>query len=223
MSNGKLKYANSNIPKTIEEKKLIITDAATAYATFLDALGFDWRNDPNSEDTPRRVAKAYVNDLITGCYDAPPKITAFENVNQYGGIIFQGNITVHSLCSHHHLPFVGFAHVAYIPKSTGKIIGLSKMNRIVEYYARRPQVQENLTEQVHYHLNETIGDNLGVAVMLEASHFCAKVRGVKHNYGLMKTSKLSGVFLDPTDNPQGKDARQEFYDFVKSMANQKVY
>ncbi len=220
---GKLKYANGNIPKTIEERKLIITDAAQAYAAFLDALGFDWRNDPNSVDTPLRVAKAYVNDLITGCYDGPPKITAFDNTNEYGGIIFQGNITVHSLCSHHHLPFVGFAHVAYIPKKTGKIIGLSKMNRIVEHYARRPQVQENLTEQIHNHLDETIGDNLGVAVMVEATHFCAKVRGVKHNNGLMKTSKLSGVFLDPTDNPQGKDARQEFYDFVKSMDNQKIY
>ena len=220
---GKLKYANGNIPKTIEERKLIITDAAQAYAAFLYALGFDWRNDPNSVDTPLRVAKAYVNDLITGCYDGPPKITAFDNTNEYGGIIFQGNITVHSLCSHHHLPFVGFAHVAYIPKKTGKIIGLSKMNRIVEHYARRPQVQENLTEQVHNHLDETIGDNLGVAVMVEATHFCAKVRGVKHNNGLMKTSKLSGVFLDPTDNPQGKDARQEFYDFVKSMDNQKIY
>ena len=91
------------------------------------------------------------------------------------------------------------------------------MNRIVEHYARRPQVQENLTEQIHKHLDETIGDNLGVAVMVEATHFCAKIRGVKHNHGLMKTSKLSGVFLDPSEYPEGTDARQEFYDFVKTM------
>ncbi len=213
----KLKAVNGNIPKTLEERNEIIKTATSAYEKFLDALGFDWRNDPNSVDTPHRVARAYVNDLITGCYDKAPKITAFDNTDQYGGIIFQGNITVNSICSHHHLPFVGFAHVAYIPKKTGKIIGLSKMNRIVEHYARRPQVQENLTEQIHNHLDSTIGDSLGVAVMVEATHFCAKIRGVKHNYGLMKTSRLSGVFLDPSDHPEGKDARQEFYDFIKTL------
>ena len=213
----KLKAVNGNIPKTLEERNEIIKTATAAYEKFLDALGFDWRNDPNSVDTPYRVAKSYVNDLITGCYDKAPKITAFDNTDQYRGIIFQGNITVNSLCSHHHLPFVGFAHVAYIPTKTGKIIGLSKMNRIVEHYARRPQVQENLTEQIHNHLNNTIGDSLGVAVMVEATHFCAKIRGVKHNYGLMKTSRLSGVFLDPSDHPEGKDARQEFYDFIKTL------
>ena len=213
----RFKFANENIPKTQEEREQIIQKATAAYATFLDALGFDWRNDPNSADTPHRVAKAYVNDLITGCYDKAPKITAFDNTNQYGGIIFQGNITVNSICSHHHLPFIGFAHVAYIPTKAGKIIGLSKMNRIVEHYARRPQVQENLTEQIHYHLDSTIGGSLGVAVMVEATHFCAKIRGVKHNHGLMKTSRLSGVFLDPSDHPEGKDARQEFYDFIKTL------
>jgi GTP cyclohydrolase I len=213
----KLKAVNGNIPKTLEERNEIIKAATSAYEKFLDALGFDWRNDSNSVDTPYRVAKSYVNDLITGCYDKAPKITAFDNTDQYGGIIFQGNITVNSLCSHHHLPFVGFAHVAYIPTKTGKIIGLSKMNRIVEHYARRPQVQENLTEQIHQHLDETIGDSLGVAVMVEATHFCAKIRGVKHSYGLMKTSRLSGVFLDPSDHPEGKDARQEFYDFIKTL------
>ena len=213
----KLKTVNGNIPKTLEERNEIIKTATSAYEKFLDALGFDWRNDPNSVDTPYRVAKSYVNDLITGCYDKAPKITAFDNTGQYGGIIFQGNITVNSLCSHHHLPFVGFAHVAYIPTKTGKIIGLSKMNRIVEHYARRPQVQENLTEQIHQHLDKTIGDSLGVAVMVEATHFCAKIRGVKHNYGLMKTSRLSGVFLDPSEHPEGKDARQEFYDFIKTL------
>ena len=213
----KLKTVNGNIPKTLEERNEIIKTATSAYEKFLDALGFDWRNDPNSVDTPYRVAKSYVNDLITGCYDKAPKITAFDNTDQYRGIIFQGNITVNSLCSHHHLPFVGFAHVAYIPTKTGKIIGLSKMNRIVEHYARRPQVQENLTEQIHNHLNNTIGDSLGVAVMVEATHFCAKIRGVKHNYGLMKTSRLSGVFLDPSEHPEGKDARQEFYDFIKTL------
>ena len=213
-------YANGSIPMSEDERERVIEEASNAYAAFMDKLQLlNWRDDPNSMDTPRRVAKSFVNDLFSGCYVHPPKITAFDNADNYGGIVFQGNITVHSICSHHHLPFVGYAHIAYIPKKTGKIIGLSKMNRIVEYYARRPQVQENLTEQIHKHLEDVIGDNLGVAVMIEATHFCAKIRGVKHSSGVMKTSKLSGVFLDPSDHPEGKDARQEFYDFIKSMNN----
>ena len=214
-------YANGSTPMTKEEQNKVIEEATEAYSIFMDKLKLlNWRKDPNSMDTPRRVAKSFVKDLFNGCYIDPPKITAFDNADEYGGIVFQGNITVHSMCSHHHLPFVGYAHVAYIPKKTGKIIGLSKMNRIVEYYTRRPQVQENLTEQTHKHLDDVIGDNLGVAVMIEATHFCAKIRGVKHSSGVMKTSKLSGVFLDPSDHPEGKDARQEFYDFIKTMKNE---
>jgi GTP cyclohydrolase I len=111
-----------------------------------------------------RVAKAFVNDLAEGVYCNSPKITAFDNIDGYDGIVFQGNITLHSFCSHHHLPFIGTAHTAYIPSKEGKIIGLSKLNRIVEFYSRRPQVQENLTMQIHEHINEVCGDNLGVAL-----------------------------------------------------------
>ena len=109
-----LQYANQNRPRTLEEKENIITNAAKAYEGYMDALGFDWRNDPNSSNTPKRVAKAFVNDLAEGCYTEPPKITAFDNIDKYDGIVFQGNIKVHSFCSHHHLPFIGVAHVAYI-------------------------------------------------------------------------------------------------------------
>jgi len=99
-----------------------------------------------------------------------------------------------STCSHHAVPFVGVAHIAYIPSADGKIIGLSKLNRIVEYYARRPQVQENLTMQIHSHVDQMCEGNIGVAVMIEANHMCVQVRGVEHD-SIMKTTKLSKRFL----------------------------
>ena len=92
-------------------------------------------------------------------------------------MVFEGNIQVHSMCSHHHLPFFGVAHVAYIAKPEGKIIGLSKLNRTVEFYSRRPQVQENLTMQIHKHIERVCENTLGVGVMVEANHMCACVRG----------------------------------------------
>jgi len=206
-----LQYANGNLPRTTEEKEAIIDKAAAAYEKYMDALGFDWRNDPNSADTPRRVAKAFVNDLAEGCFSLPPKITAFDNVDKYDGLVFQGNIKVNSFCSHHHLPFIGQAHVSYIPGKDGKVIGLSKINRIVEWFARRPQVQENLTMQIHNYMNEVCKDNKGIAVLVSANHTCAGLRGVKHD-SIMKTARMSGAFLDKTDL-----TRQEFYDFIRDL------
>ena len=187
----------------------MIKEAAKHYGKYMDALGFDWRNDPNSSDTPMRVAKSFVNDLAEGCYTKAPNITTFDNVDGYDGIVFQGNIKVNSFCSHHHLPFIGVAHVAYIPTTTSKIIGLSKLNRTVEFFARRPQVQENLTMQIHDHINSLCEGNLGVAVMIEAGHNCVSCRGVKHQGASMKTSKLSGSFMDEDS------ARAEFYEFCR--------
>lgn len=210
MKNNLLKYANASIPRTHEEKKAIIEKAALHYGEYMTALGIDWRNDPNSSDTPMRVAKAFVNDLAQGCYEDAPKITAFENIDKYDGMVFQGNIDVKSFCSHHHLPFIGYAHVAYIPSKEGKVIGLSKLNRIVEYFARRPQVQENLTMQIHDYINSTCTGNKGVAVMVEAGHLCACVRGVRHDSTMM-TSKMSGAFI------QDGTTRNEFYRFVDKL------
>ena len=211
MNEDLLQYANGNKPRTQEEKEAIINKAAAAYEKYMDALGFDWRNDPNSADTPRRVAKAFVNDLAEGCYSNSPKITAFDNVDKYDGLVFQGNIKVNSFCSHHHLPFIGQAHVSYIPGKDGKVIGLSKINRIVEWFSRRPQVQENLTMQIHNYMNEVCKENKGVAVLVSANHTCAGLRGVKHD-SIMKTARMSGAFLDKTDL-----TRQEFYDFVRDL------
>ena len=208
---SKLKYANGNIILTEEQKQQMIEEASVHYGKYMTALGFDWENDPNSSDTPRRVAKAFVNDLAEGVYSEGPKITAFDNVDKYDGMVFQGNIKLHSFCSHHHLPFVGVANVGYIPGVDGKVIGLSKLNRIVEFYARRPQVQENLTMQIHRHIDRVCEKNEGVAVMIEANHMCACVRGVKHD-STMKTSKLSGAFMDSTEL-----ARGEFYEFIRGL------
>ena len=163
----KLPYANGNKPRSDYEKRIMIEEAAEHYGKYMTALGFHWEDDPNSADTPKRVAKAFVNDLAEGCYTDPPRITAFDNVDQYDGLVFQGNITVHSFCSHHHLPFIGHAHVAYIPGKDGKVIGLSKINRIVEWFARRPQVQENLTMQIHKHMDKVCEGNKGVAVLYD--------------------------------------------------------
>ncbi len=200
---------NGNLPLTDAEKQKMIEEAAYHYGQFLTSLKFDWENDVNASDTPRRVAKSFVNDLIAGCYANTPKITTFANTDGYDGMVFQGNIELKAICAHHHLPFVGKAHVAYIPTKEGKVIGLSKLNRIVEHFGRRPQIQENLTMQIHDFINRVCEDNMGVAVMIEANHQCACLRGVKHN-STMVTSKLSGVFMD-----NGNLARGEFYEFVK--------
>ena len=205
-----LPTANSSAPRTKEERERIINKASKAYEAYLDALGFDWRNDPNSDNTPMRVAKAFVNDMAVGCYTEPPRVTSFPS-DGYDGIVFQGGIPVKSLCSHHHLPFTGKAHVAYIPSLEGRVIGLSKLNRIVEYYARRPQIQEMFTVQVHNAINDICEKNAGVAVVISSQHTCACLRGVKHDGCEMKTSKLSGSFYDD------EKTRAEFYHFVQTM------
>ena len=207
---SKLKHANGNNPLDEQQKLNMIKEASKHYGRYMTALGFDWENDPNSSDTPMRVTKAFVNDLADGVYNGPPKITAFDNVDGYDGIVFQGNIKLHSLCSHHHLPFIGNAHVSYLPTPEGKVIGLSKLNRIVEFYARRPQVQENLTMQIHEHINKECSKNIGVAVMIEANHMCACVGGVKHD-ATMKTAKLSDTFKN-VDR-----VRDEFYNFIRDL------
>lgn len=204
-----LKYANHNKPKTEQEKQLIIENATKAYEAYMDALGFDWRNDPNSSDTPRRVAKAFVNDLAAGCYDDAPNVTAFDNIDGYDGIVAQTNIPVTSLCSHHHASFTGVAHVGYIPSADGKVVGLSKLNRIVDWFSRRPQVQENLTNQISQYIDEVCIGNKGVAVVIECNHSCCSNRGIKQ-HSTMRTARMTGAFLDDNDN-----SRAEFYKFVE--------
>jgi GTP cyclohydrolase I len=194
-----------------DEKNQVIDKAEEAYGKFMDAILPNWREDPNSKETPKRVAKMFVNELWAGLFGELPKITVFENTETYDGMVFQGNIEVKSQCSHHHMPFFGVAHVAYIPGPSNKIIGLSKLNRVVEYYSRRPQVQENLTMQIHDFLSEIFGDALGIAVVIEAQHTCVSHRGIRQT-SIMKTSKLSGMFFE---NNVG--TREEFYNFINQL------
>lgn len=197
-----------NVSLSEEDISYRVELASQFYGEFLTAMGFDWQRDPNMADTPLRVTKAYLNELFEGCFTKPPKITRFENTGKYDGIVFQGRIDVKSMCSHHFLPFIGHAHVAYIPGDT--VIGLSKLNRVVEWFSRRPQIQEGLTMQIHDYLNEVCDGNGGIAVMVEANHTCASCRGVKHD-SIMKTAKLSGSFRNDAS------ARNEFYQFISEL------
>lgn len=189
---------------TEEEKKEIIENAAQAFGNFLTALGCDWENDPNSSDTPRRVAKAYVNDLFAGRYEPLDKITAFPS-DGYDGIVQESNIPVTSMCSHHHQTIQGLVSIAYVPSKNGKVVGLSKLNRIVEHFGRRGAIQEQLTVAIHNAVDKICEGNLGVAVSVSATHNCVSCRGVKHQGASMQTAKLSGCFLEEDS------ARAEFY------------
>jgi len=205
-----IKKANGNLPRTEEEKQQMIIKGATHYGEFLTAMGFDWRADAHSANTPMRVAKAWVNDLISGSINPLSAITSFPNDGGYTGMVCQTRIPVVSMCAHHNLSFIGVAHVAYIPgiKETDQVVGLSKLNRIVDWYARRPNIQESLTKQIHGKIDELCVNNRGVAVVIESQHNCVRCRGIKHD-SVMKTAELSGYFFE---NAIG--TRQEFYSLI---------
>ena len=205
-----IKKANGNIIRTAEEKAQMIDEAAKYYGQFLTAMGFDWAADEHSANTPRRVAKAWVNDLIAGSINPEPEIRAFPNDEGYTGLICQTRIPVVSLCAHHNLSFTGVAHVAYIAgkEKTDLVIGLSKLNRIVDFFSRRPNIQESLTKQIHDMIDQLCVGNRGVAVVIESQHNCVKCRGIK-NDSVMKTSQMSGYFWT---NEVG--TRHEFFNLI---------
>lgn len=178
-------------------KKEIISNAEFHYGEFLSALGVDWKNDPNSAKTPHRVAKAYVNELWKGRYNVLDDITTFPS-DHYNGIVLEKDIPLHSMCSHHHLAIDGYAHIGYIPGDIGKVIGLSKLNRIVEHFSRRGSIQEQLTVAIHNALDKILKGNEGIIVVIQATHGCVSCRGVKHNGASMITSEVSGAFADHT-------------------------
>ena len=200
-------YANGvapGFPLTEDQKWQMVDKAAEKYGEFLTALGCDWENDPNSNDTPRRVAKAYVFDLWKGRYEEMSNITAFPS-DGYDGIVQESNIPVESMCSHHHQRIGGKVSIAYVPSKDGKVIGLSKLNRIVDLFGRRGAIQEQLTVAIHNAIDKICEGNIGVAVMIDATHNCVSCRGVKHQGASMQTAKLSGCFL------KEPEARAEFY------------
>jgi GTP cyclohydrolase I len=161
--------------------------------TVIDVLGLD-REDDSIGGTADRVAKMFVSELCYGLsYNRFPKITTFDNKMKYNQMVIQKDITFHSLCEHHFVNFNGVAQVAYIPKD--KVVGLSKLNRIVNFFARRPQVQERLNEQIYFALQYILGTD-DIAVLMEAQHLCVKSRGIGDQQSGMTTSKLGGAFFD---------------------------
>jgi len=159
----------------------------------MKTLGLDLTDDSLME-TPKRVAKMYVNEIFWGLdYEAFPKCTAVDNKMTYDEMVVERNINVQSNCEHHFVIIDGVATVGYIPKQ--KVLGLSKMNRIVEYFSKRPQIQERLTEQV-WHALQYILETDDIAVVVDAQHFCVKSRGVEDVGSSTTTSKLGGRFKD---------------------------
>ena len=171
----------------------------------LHTLGMDLTDD-SLKGTPKRVAKAYVNELFMGLNPKNmPKASTFDNNYNYGEMLVEKNIIVYSTCEHHLLPIVGRAHVAYI--SDGKVIGLSKMNRIVEYFSKRPQVQERLTMQVVQAMQEALGTQ-DVACVIDAKHLCVNSRGIKDIESSTVTAEYGGKFKE-------KDTKKEFLQYLQ--------
>ena len=196
-------------PLNSDEKLSMIDEAEEAYGKFLDALKCDWRNDPNSMETPRRIAKKYVNEQWAGRYNLAPSITSFPS-DGYDGLITECNIPLTSMCSHHHETILGRVHISYIASEEGRVIGLSKLNRLVEHFGRRGAIQEQLTMAIHQAVDKVCTGNLGVAVQIVASHQCVSCRGTNHQGAAMVTTKLSGNFFSKPE------VRNEFFDAIKS-------
>ncbi|ASD50401.1 GTP cyclohydrolase [Acidovorax phage ACP17] len=173
----------------------------------METLGLDMGDD-SLYDTPKRVAKMFVNELYWGLKTENfPKCTTVENKMGYDEMVLEKNIKVMSDCEHHLRTIVGKAHVAYIPKE--KVLGLSKLNRVVEYFSRRPQIQERLAEQIYHALSYILGTP-DVAVVIDAEHFCVKQRGIEDVGSSTVTSKLGGCFREGT-------VRAEFLSLIKGV------
>ncbi|MBT8237595.1 MAG: GTP cyclohydrolase I FolE [Croceitalea sp.] len=175
-----------------EEKKAQI---APLFAKIMEIMGLDLTDD-SLKGTPNRVAKMYIDEIFSGLNPAnKPKVALFDNKYQYNQMLVEKDITFYSNCEHHFVPIIGKAHVAYI--SSGKVIGLSKLNRMVQYFAKRPQVQERLTNQIAIELQKVLGTE-DVAVIIDAKHLCVSSRGIKDDTSATVTSYYGGAFNDAT-------------------------
>jgi len=171
----------------------------------MEVLGLDL-NDDSLKGTPNRVAKMYVQEIFGGLHpNRKPKASTFSNKYKYEEMLVEKNITLYSTCEHHLLPIVGKAHIAYI--SNGTVVGLSKMNRIVDYYAKRPQVQERLTRQIVMELQQVLNTQ-DVACVIDAKHLCVNSRGIRDIDSSTVTSEFGGAFKNP-------ERKREFLDYIK--------
>lgn len=194
------------VPNDIDRKDKI-ERIESHFTEIMKIMGLDLSDDSLIE-TPKRVAKMYVNEIFWGLdYEAFPKCTTVDNKMKYDEMVIERNVNVQSNCEHHFVVIDGVATVGYIPKQ--KVLGLSKINRIVEYFSKRPQIQERLTEQI-YHALQYILDTDNIGVVIEAQHYCVKSRGVEDVGSSTVTSKLGGCFkTEPS-------VRAEFMNIVNS-------
>ncbi|WP_297514210.1 GTP cyclohydrolase I FolE [Flavobacterium sp.] len=184
--------------KTDAEKMTVIEHH---FEQIMEALGLDLTDD-SLRGTPHRVAKMYVQEIFSGLHpDNKPKISVFDNSYHYDKMLVEANINFNSTCEHHFLPIIGKAHIGYV--SNGKVIGLSKLNRIVDYFARRPQVQERMVMQVFNEL-KTVLDTDDVMVVMEAKHLCVSSRGIKDETSFTSTLQYGGIF-------EKKEYRDDFF------------
>ena len=190
------------------DRKEKIEQIEQHFTKIMKIMGLDLTDDSLIE-TPKRVAKMYINEIFWGLdYEAFPKCTTVENKMNYDEMVIEKNVNVQSNCEHHFVVIDGVATVAYIPNK--KVLGLSKINRIVEYFSKRPQIQERLTEQVYHALQYILGTD-NIAVVIDAQHYCVKSRGVEDVGSSTVTSKLGGCFkTDPA-------VRNEFMNIVARM------
>lgn len=174
-----------------EEKKEKI---AILFEEIMDVMGLDLKDD-SLKGTPKRVSKMYIDEIFSGLNpENKPKIALFDNKYKYNQMLVEKNISFYSNCEHHFVPIIGKAHVAYI--SSGKVIGLSKLNRIVQYYAKRPQVQERLTNQIAEELKSVLKTD-DVAIIIDAKHLCVSSRGIKDDSSTTVTTFYGGKFNTP--------------------------
>lgn len=173
----------------------------------MEEMGLDMTDD-SLRGTPHRVAKMFIQEIFSGLNPAnKPKISVFENSYQYDKMLVEANISFNSTCEHHFLPIIGKAHIGYV--SNGKVIGLSKLNRIVDYYARRPQVQERMIMQIFNEL-KTVLDTENVIVVVEAEHLCVSSRGIKDSSSYTSTIQYGGIFNE-------KENRNDFFHLLKNQ------
>jgi GTP cyclohydrolase I len=206
MSSFDTPMKNNAFDLSNEEKILSIKKDV---ANILETLGLDLTDD-SLKGTPNRVAKMFVNEIFGGLNPKnKPSASTFDNKYKYGEMLVEKNIVVYSTCEHHLLPIVGRAHIAYI--SNGNVVGLSKMNRIVDYYAKRPQVQERLTIQIVKELQEVLNTE-DVACVMDAKHLCVNSRGIRDIESSTVTSEFGGQFKD-------KYTKKEFLDYIKLDTN----
>ncbi|GAA4977283.1 GTP cyclohydrolase I FolE [Algibacter aquimarinus] len=191
-------YTGLETPMKSDAFKLTDTEKkdriAILFEEIMDVMGLDLTDD-SLKGTPNRVAKMYIDEIFSGLNPKnKPKVALFDNKYKYNQMLVEKNITFYSNCEHHFVPIIGKAHVAYI--SSGKVIGLSKLNRIVQYFAKRPQVQERLTNQIANEL-KTILQTENVAVIIDAKHLCVSSRGIKDDTSATVTTYYGGAFNTP--------------------------